>query len=141
MENRNPLIEEAFVHAFVRPERRDRALFELASPKKRGHFFNKLSHRFKTILDERFMHAIPAPNSCADDICKMLKAEGAPQTSYVMSSKSDFDAQDSTLADALRNTVGMGLPSIVSCIPGKLAYFEAEQEMGPPPRFILKRSA
>jgi hypothetical protein len=32
------------------------------------------------------------------------------------------------------------MPSIVSCIPGKLAYFEAEQENGPPPRFILKRN-
>ena len=34
--------------------------------------------------------------------------------------------------------VGMGMPSIVICIPGRLAYFEAEQVYGPPPRFLLK---
>jgi len=140
MSSRNQTIEESFVQAFVRSERRDRALFELGSPKRRGDFFNKLSHRFTSILDERFMKAIPAPNSCADDICKLLKAEGAPKTCYVMSSASNVGSQEVPLAEALLKVVGMGLPSIVSCIPGKLAYFEAEQEAGAPPRFILKRN-
>ena len=40
---------------------------------------------------------------------------------------------------ALEKAVRYGMSSIVSCIPGELAYFEAAQEYGPPPRFILKR--
>lgn len=140
MNNRNQTIEESLVQAFVRSERRDRALFELGSSKKRGDFFNKLCHRFTTILDERFMSVIPEPNSCSDDICNLLKAEGAPKTCYVMSSASDLDLQEVSLTEAMLKVVGLGLPSIVSCIPGKLAYFEAEQEAGASPRFILKRN-
>jgi hypothetical protein len=44
-----------------------------------------------------------------------------------------------SLTSALKVAVGEGFPSIISCIPGKLAYFEAEQGYGPPPRFMLKR--
>lgn len=43
------------------------------------------------------------------------------------------------LTSALEVAVGEGFPSIVSCISGKLAYFEAEQVYDSPPRFILKR--
>jgi len=43
------------------------------------------------------------------------------------------------LLSALENVVGLGMPSIISCIPGKLAYFKSEQGYGPPPRYILKR--
>jgi hypothetical protein len=44
-----------------------------------------------------------------------------------------------SLTSALEVAVGEGFPSIISCVPGKLAYLEAEQSLGPPPRFILKR--
>jgi hypothetical protein len=38
------------------------------------------------------------------------------------------------LDQALKATVGNGIGTILSCIPGKLAYFEDEEE-----RFILHR--
>ena len=102
-------------------------------------FFSKLCHRFELVLDGRFMQAIPTPNSRADDIQKLLESHGAPGRCYVMSYASELDAEERPLADALRDVVGMGMASVVVCIPARLAYFEAEQELGPPPRFILKR--
>jgi len=42
------------------------------------------------------------------------------------------------LSEALEQCVGRGMPNILICIPNQHAYFEAEQEVGPPPRFIIK---
>jgi hypothetical protein len=35
---------------------------------------------------------------------------------------------------ALKTTIGYGMGTIISCIPGKLAYFEDEEQ-----RYILQR--
>jgi hypothetical protein len=50
-----------------------------------------------------------------------------------------IDGKELPLLAALENAVGFGMPTIISCIPGKLAFFEAEQEVLPSHRFILKR--
>jgi hypothetical protein len=134
--SRDKTIEEEFVRAFVIKERRERTLFELASKKKRDNFFSKLCHNFDKILDERFMAAVQVP--VFDEALLLLKSHGAPSHCYVMSF-GELDGQKLLLFDALREAVGMGMPSIVICIPGRLAYFEAEQEYGPPPRFLLKQ--
>lgn len=130
-------IEEEFVRAFVIKERRERTLFELTSKKKRRDFFGRLCHNFDQILDTRFMESVHA--SVCDETLRLLEPNDAPDQCYVMS-YGKLDGQKLILRDALRGVVGMGMPSIVVCIPGKLAYFEAEQEKGPPPRFILKKT-
>ena len=134
--SRDKIIEEEFVRAFVIKERRERTLFELASKKKRGNFFSKLCHNFDEILDERFMVGVQV--SVSDEALTLLKSYGAPSGCYVMS-YGDPDGQNLLLCDALHEAVGMGMPSIVICISGRLAYFEAEQVYGSPPRFLLKR--
>jgi hypothetical protein len=40
------------------------------------------------------------------------------------------------LHQALQETIGQGYGTLISCIPGKLAYFEGEEVNH---RFILKR--
>jgi hypothetical protein len=54
--------------------------------------------------------------------------------------KDECDGQCMPLADALDALVGYGFPSILICIPNKLAYFEAEQVVGPPPHYLLRRA-
>ncbi|MCU4767501.1 hypothetical protein OCF65_17445 [Bacillus toyonensis] len=44
------------------------------------------------------------------------------------------------MLDALEAAVGMAMPSILYSITNQVAYFEAEQETLPSPRFILKRT-
>ncbi|WP_167315842.1 hypothetical protein [Exiguobacterium artemiae] len=44
-------------------------------------------------------------------------------------------------AGVLEHAVGFGFSSIISCIPGELAYFETEQSFGAPPRYLLKKPA
>jgi hypothetical protein len=73
------------------------------------------------------------------DIQSLLISYGAEKTCYVISWDQEIDGKYLPLETVLKRVVGLGMPSIVSCIPGKLAYFEAEQSFGPPPRYILKR--
>jgi hypothetical protein len=58
----------------------------------------------------------------------------------VISTIAELDGQQVRLAEALEKVVGFGLPSIVICLPGILGYFEAEQENGQPPRYMLERA-
>jgi hypothetical protein len=51
----------------------------------------------------------------------------------------DLDGREVPLFEALSAVVWSGVPCIVICRPGQLAYFQAEQEVGPPPRYVLER--
>jgi hypothetical protein len=53
-----------------------------------------------------------------------------------MSDNSDIDNREMPLRDALSKTVAMDAGTLISCIPGKLAYFEMEGFDG---RYILER--
>ncbi len=131
-------IESEFVAAFVLPARRERLTFELQSRTKRSRFFDKRSHRYFDYLDERLASAIALGDPVS--IGKMLRRKGAPENCHVMSGVlRDLDGRDVPLFEALSAIVGSGMPGIVICRPRQLAYFEAEQESGAPPRYILER--
>ncbi|WP_285767458.1 hypothetical protein [Peribacillus sp. SI8-4] len=131
--------EKRIVKKFFAKRIQDRVLFELSSEKKRVEALNRLCHDYgKTLLPE-YMIEIPTPNSDYQEISTLLKKQGAPNECYVISWNKEVDGKKLSLNEALKKVVGYGMPSIVSCIEGSLAYFEAEQEAGSPPRFLLKR--
>lgn len=72
-------------------------------------------------------------------ILDLLKKNGAGEACYVISFNDEIDGNHLPLAYALEQAVGFGMPSLISCIPSKLAHLECEQEYGAPPRYILKR--
>lgn len=131
-------LEEVIVNAFFSKRIQQRVLFELFSPKKRGDAINRLCHNYLVTLREEFMIEIPKSNSNPKEIEKLLKKQGAGNDCYVISWNDAIDGKYMKLTSALEVAIGEGFPSIISCIPGKLAYFEAEQQYGSPPRFILK---
>ena len=130
--------EKIIVKSFFEKRLQDRVLFELHSAKRRKDAIGRLCHMYRTTLREERMTAIPKPNSDPDELLALLKQHGARKTCYVISWDKDIDGQEMLLKDALNHVVGMGMPSILSCVPGKLAYYEAEQEVLPSPRFLLK---
>jgi hypothetical protein len=91
------------------------------------------------MLKGKYMIEIPSPNSDPDDIYELLMKNGAEKTCYSLSYSGKVDGKELPLREALEHTVGYGFPSIISCVPGELAYFEAEQVYGSPPRYLLKR--
>lgn len=132
-------IEKIIVKTFFTKRLQDRVLFEMSSAKKRKDALSRLCHSYGTTLRNEYMVDIPKPNSDPEAIAKVLKQNGAGNSCYVLSWNEEIDGQKLPLLTALEHAVGMGMPSIISCILDKLAYFEGELEALPPPRFLLKR--
>jgi hypothetical protein len=62
--------------------------------------------------------------------------ERLAESCHVISTNRELDGRDVDLAVALAGIVGTGDGSLVSCIPGRLGYFEDESS-----RFILAKGA
>ncbi len=135
MDNR---IEKEAVKNFFNKNYQDRINYELCSNKKRIKVFNKLCHDFNILINNDYME-ICNENEYSKIITK-LKSYGAQNSCYVLSYNTLIDGQYMNLDEALKMVVGYGMPSLVICTPLHLAYFEAEQINGAPPRFILRRN-
>jgi hypothetical protein len=77
-------------------------------------------------LDPRYIVPIAPREQHVPEILRLLKTKGAPEICYALSEDDDLDGKEFVLADALKEIVGRGIGTFLSCIPGKLAYFEDE---------------
>ncbi|MHC4200469.1 MAG: hypothetical protein ACYSU0_10800 [Planctomycetota bacterium] len=127
--------EEPIARAFLIAAKRDRFLAVLSTRGGRDKLRKKEFAHFDG-LDPRFAHQIPPGAQNEDDIESTLKAKGAPSSCYVWSENDEIDGQELPLAEALAEVVGMSMGTFLSCIPGKLAYFEGEE---PGERYICER--
>ncbi|WP_066020162.1 MULTISPECIES: hypothetical protein [Clostridium] len=125
------------VRAFFNKHCQERISYELASKNKRYNAIGRLCHDFQEVLKLNYMIKI----ECLDykDVLKEMKYYGALKTCYVISYNKIVDGMCVKLDEALKNVVGYGMPSLVVCVPNKLAYFESEQLEGAPPRYILQK--
>ena len=124
--------ERGLMLSFIPPERRNRYLELIARPKRRQDIVESLAH-FKH-LDVRYLIPIPGSQSRASEILRLLRSKGAPETCYALSEASELDGREIPLSEGLAFIVGRGIGTFLSCIPGKLAYFEDEDQ-----RWILER--
>ena len=131
--------EQGAIRAFVQRNRQERFLGFLANPKNRKKFTESLAH-FRW-FDQRFATPIPwkvDPNpkltpwekhlSGIKNICRLLKSRGAGPTCWVISEDPEIDGRELDLRAALEHVNGRQIGTILSCVPGKLAYFEGEDE-------------
>jgi hypothetical protein len=126
--------EEELIKVFFVPTKRERYLEMVTKPKKRRKFLLELAH-FKA-LDPRYLVPIPPSQQHPQKIASILTRKGAPQKCWVTSEFSQLDTKEMLLLDALEEVVGRQMGTFLSCIPGRLAYFEGE-EVGA--RWILER--
>ena len=124
--------EEALIKAFIPTHRQERFLEIIAKPKKRAKLLTQLYH-FDD-LNPKFMVAIPPNQQNPSSLVKLLKAKGAGSVCYVMSTNSLLDGKEVELETALKETVGSQEGTLISCVPGRLGYFEDEDG-----RYILER--
>lgn len=126
--------EEQFARSFIVPEKRARYLSLLESKRGRSKLTNGFNHCHD--LDPRFAKPIPSNQQSAQSIETLLKRKGAPDTCHVMSDIRAIDGREMSLSEALLETVGSDAGTLISCIEGRLAYFELEGFDG---RYILER--
>jgi hypothetical protein len=125
--------EGAFVRAFILPERQDRWLSGLASDKHREKLLHRLADARDLCADR--MTAIDPALATSEAIWKHLAQLGARGPCHVISEIEDLDGRDMPALQALEECVGTGLGTVLSLIPGRLAYFEEET---PRKRWILR---
>jgi hypothetical protein len=125
------LHEGALVKAFIVARKHTRLISLLANQKRRNALTNKMGH-FRD-LDPRWAHRLPPSVHNVAAIEELLKSKGAPITCYAISENSSIDGRCLPLIDAL-TLVHSGFGAFLSCIPGRLAYFEDEEG-----RFILEK--
>jgi hypothetical protein len=104
----------------------------LMNPKRRDAVLSKMGH-FRG-LDPRWAHSFTPALHSPSSIEELLRSKGAPPTCYAISENSSIDGRFLSLNEALKETAGSGFGTLLSCIPGKLGYFEDEEK-----RFILER--
>jgi hypothetical protein len=126
--------EEELIKSFFAPTKRERYLGMVSKPKTRKKLLLELAH-FKS-LDPRYLLVIPPNKQHAKDIAAILMQKGAPASCWVTSENSRLDGKEMPLAEALGEVVGHQMGTFLSCIPGRLAYFEGE-DVGA--RWILER--
>jgi len=126
--------ERGIILSFIIPVRQDRYLEMLAKPKRRKDITSSLAH-FKH-LEMRHAVQIPPRQQHAAEIFQLLRLKGAPETCYALSEDSELDGKEMSLSEALGEVVGRGMGTFLSCLPGRLAYFEDEEQ-----RWILERKA
>ncbi len=126
--------EASVISAFLLPARRERFLGLVATGKGRPKFVEALAH-FDS-FDPRFKRVIPPNERTPSGIELILRKLGAPGSCYAISEWSEIDQSEMQLGDALRKIVGYQMGTILSCVPGRLAYYEGE---GKGNRFILHR--
>jgi hypothetical protein len=123
-------IEKKTIKAFFYKERHDRYLLLLGNKERRKEILNKLNHCKD--LNPKFADWLKSNANIYD----LLKEEGAPDKCYVISGDDDIDGVTMDLRDAIEAAPRGGWGTIISCIPGKLAYYY--DELGER-RAILKR--
>ena len=126
--------EEMFAREFIIPQKRDRYVSLIGSAKGRKKILAGFHHIHD--LDDRYAKLIPSNQQSAESIYKVLKQKGAPDVCYIMSDDSSIDQKEMPLREAIFKVEGTNYGTLVSCIAGKLAYFETEDMSG---RYILEK--
>jgi hypothetical protein len=123
---------EALIASFVKRSKRNRYREILSDPRLRHKFTDKLAH-FKD-FDPKYRLPLPSNKLFAGNIARELQRRHSPKAVFAISEDPALDQKELLLMDALKEVVGRGMGTVLSCIPGHLAFVETETE-----RFILER--
>jgi hypothetical protein len=122
--------ELLLIKTFVTKERQERYLNLIATEKGRKKFRTYLSH-FSDLNDK---YCIPHSLVSYPQLYDLLKSEGAPDVCYVISENSKYDLKTLPIMDATKQLFNSGIAFFLSCVPGRLVYYEGEDSTR---RFVL----
>ena len=116
----------------MKRSKRDRYREFLSNPRLRHKFTKQLAHFAD--FDPKYRLPIPSNKLRLDNIARELQRRHSPNMVFVISENPALDEKELPLLEALQEIVGYGMGTVLSCIPGRLAFVETEDE-----RFILER--
>ena len=116
--------ERGFLAFLAEPTRRRmETLLELGE-KRRGDVRGLLDHSVR--LAAGFAEHVTGSDAFPGPVDAMLRARGAPSTCYVLAASSALDGREMPLREALDAIIGISGGAYVSCIPGRLGFYEYE---------------
>ena len=116
----------------MKRSKRDRYREILSNPRLRHKFTNQLAHF--TDFDPKYRLPIPSKKLFVNNIALELQKRHSPNIVFAISEDPSLDQKELPLVEALKQIVGRGMGTVLSCVPGRLAFVETEDE-----RFILER--
>jgi hypothetical protein len=116
--------EQGFLEFLAEPSRRRmKTLLELGERRRRD-VLSQLHHAVR--LDPRYSQHLTGSDAFSAPVEAKLQKLGAPATCYVIGANTDLDAREVPLREALNAIIGMGNGAFVSCVPGRLGFYEFE---------------
>jgi hypothetical protein len=126
--------EEALVRSFIVRPKRDRWVALLANPRRRRAITVTLAHLRD--LDPRWRVRLPSDRDGVASVEHELLARGAGPTCHLVSESRALDGRRLPLPEALGAVIGSSVGTLISCVPGTLAFYEGED---PEERVLLHR--
>ena len=129
--------EQATIRAFFLRDKQERFLSFIATPKNRNKLTKELAHfrwfdqKFATPISWKVDPTLKLWDGHVqgiENIVRLLRSKGAGQTCFAISEDDKLDGRELDLKTTLETISGSGMGTILSCVPGKLAYFEGEDE-------------
>jgi hypothetical protein len=127
--------EEAFAKAFLPSEKRARFIQYLSQPKRRKEMLSQLDHHLP--YEPAFATEVPGELDFPGELEKLLKAKGAGASCYVIANGLKADGRVLPLGEALLQICMHGSGAILSCLPGRLAYYRPGS---PEPGILFERT-
>jgi hypothetical protein len=112
--------EHALIAAFVNRRKRERYREFLSNPRLRHKFINQLAH-FRD-FDPKYRLSIPSNKLFVDNIALELHKRQSPNVVFAISEDPALDQKQLPLVEALKQVVGSGMGTVLSCLPGRLAF-------------------
>ncbi|MDQ3245720.1 MAG: hypothetical protein M3Q52_02290 [Pseudomonadota bacterium] len=116
--------ERGFLAFLAEPSRRRMQTPLELGEKRRADVRSSLHHAVQ--LDPRYTQHLAGSDAFSAPVEAMLRQRGAPATCYVVAAGSDLDGREMPLREALEAIIGIGNGAFVSCIPGRLGFYEYE---------------
>jgi hypothetical protein len=115
---------QAFIESFVAKRYKDNWLHKIACAKPNHNLVRGMDALYRE-LDERYCEQLPKGNQ-QKEITFVLKAiaEYKLTNCCVLSAYEPFNQKTMLIEEALNNIVGSSSTTIISFLPGKVAYFE-----------------
>jgi hypothetical protein len=114
--------EVAFINTFVARDHRERYLMKLKKPEHRRKFLDVLNHSL-LYIDAL---ATPMPRLGKTDVETLLRERGAGDLCHIISAVPELDGLELPLREALDRVHRVFPGSVICCLPGRLAYYKAE---------------
>ncbi|MBP1628853.1 MAG: hypothetical protein H6Q00_3328 [Holophagaceae bacterium] len=116
--------EVLFAKFFITSEKRARWTQFLSNTKRRKEVLNRLSHDLPYIHE--LATEIPSIQDFPEELERLLKEKGAGPTCHVIVDGLKIDGHELPLTEAIKAVFLHDSGAILSCIPGRLAYYKPE---------------